>query len=76
VAPFFRLSLDNANRLLVEEQDVVRRADIGLVFANGNARTGIEIYGCAMLYDPARLCQLGVNLVTSTLFRVLVRGGH
>jgi hypothetical protein len=29
-----------------------------------------------MLDNPARLCQLGVNLVTRTLFRVLARGCH
>src|SRR5689334_13230899 len=44
MAPFFRLSLYYTYRLLIEEQDVVRRADIGLIFANGNARTRLEIY--------------------------------
>ena len=43
VAPVLWLGFDDADRLLVHEQHIVGRADVGLVFAHGDARTGVEI---------------------------------
>ena len=52
---FPALGLDNAHRFLVHEQYIVRRADIGLVFAHGLTLAGVQVDFLAGLNDPARL---------------------
>ena len=42
VAPFFGFGLDHADCLLINEKHIVGWAGIGLIFANGDARTGMK----------------------------------
>ena len=43
LAPILRLGLDNADRLLVDEEDVVGWANIRLVLTNDNSEAGTEV---------------------------------
>ncbi len=60
--------------LLVHEQHVVGRADIGLVFAHGMTEAGMKSRCFLVLHDPAGLRELRVDAVAGLLFGVLVFG--
>jgi hypothetical protein len=73
VAPFLGFGLDDANCFLSNEKDIVGRADIGLVLANGDPKPGTEIDGHLVLNNPAGFLQMFVDLIAGNLFRVAVR---
>ena len=72
--PAFRLCLDNTDRLSIDKQNVIRRADIGLIFANCNAVIRREIYSIFTLHNPTARSQLRINIIAGDLFWILV--GH
>ena len=47
-----KLDLDDPNRLLVDEENVVRRTDISLVLANGDPEADAEVDRLLVLNDP------------------------
>ena len=61
------------NRNFVYEQHVIGCANVGLIFANGDSRSGIEIDGFLALDEPTAGVEHLVNFVASNLFRILVR---
>ena len=65
---------DDADRLLVDEEHVIGRADIGLPFAHRDTGIGSEIDLVLGLHRPAGGAQLGVDAVAGLLFGVLVFG--
>ena len=71
-----RLGFDHANGFVADEENVVGRTDIGLVFTNGDPGTGTEIDLLLVLNQPACLLQHQVDLVARSLFRCLVEVRH
>lgn len=55
MAPILGLGFNDTDRLLVQKEDVIGRADISLVRANSDADTGVEIQGSPVLNEPPRL---------------------
>jgi len=68
----FTLGFDDADRLFVDEQDVVGRAGIGLPFAHGDPESGAEIDLALGLHHPAGGAQLRIDTVAGLLLGVLV----
>src|SRR5437899_31173 len=63
---------DDAHGFFIDEEDIIRRADIGLVFADGDARASVEVDGFLALHSPSGASQQLVNSVASDLFGILV----
>ena len=57
LAPILRLGLDDPDRFLVDEENVVGRADIRLILTDGDAEAGAEVDFLLVLNDPPRLGQ-------------------
>ena len=72
MAELFLLGFDDADRFFVDEQHIVCRPDVGLVFANGDAEAGAEIDFLGRLDDPTRVFELRIDGVAGLLFRVLI----
>lgn len=72
VAPGLGFGFDHTHGRFFHEQYIVRRANVGLIFAHGNPGAGIEIDGLAVLHDPAGQTKLTVDLVAGALFGGLV----
>ena len=72
VTPCLGFGFNHAHSLFVHEQHIVRRADVGLVFAHGNPGAGIKIDGLAILHDPAGQTKLTIDLVAGALLGGLV----
>ena len=76
VAPILRFGLDDANRLLVDEKNIVDRTDISLILADGDPEARTEVNLCLILNDPAGVKQHPVDLVPGGLFGCLVGTPH
>jgi len=74
LAFFLALGFDDADGLLVHEQHVVGRTDIGLVFAHCQPQPCAQVYFLCRLHNPTRLLQQRVDGVAGFLFGVLVLG--
>ena len=72
VAFFLSLGLNDADRLLVHEQNVISWTDAGLIFTHRDAAVGEQIDLLLVLKVPAAGRQLTVNIVPRFLFRVLI----
>ncbi|MCK6389792.1 MAG: hypothetical protein L6Q40_02040 [Azonexus sp.] len=72
VALFFSLGFDDADRLFVDKQDIVGRADVGVPFAHSDPDGGGKIDLVPGLHHPASTTQLRINAVAGLLFGVLV----
>ena len=70
--PAVRFGLDDANGLSVNEEHVVGRSDIGLVFAHRDAKARGEVDGIPVLHMPARSPEAVVDPVAGDLFGILV----
>ena len=76
LAPMLRLGFDHANGFVADEENVVGRTDIGLVFTNGDTGAGTEVDLLLVLNQPACLLQHQVDLVARSLFGRLVEVRH
>ena len=76
LAPVLGFCLDDADRVLVDEQNVVGGTDIRLVFADGDAEASAEVYLVFRLHLPASLVQQLVDGVARLLFGGAVLVSH
>jgi hypothetical protein len=65
----FFLGFDDAERLAIDEEDVVGGAAVGLHFPDGDAAGCVEIEVANALNGPTRGAQLSVDLNAGELFR-------
>ena len=72
VAPVLRFGLDDANGAAVHKQDIVCRADISLIFSDGDPQPRAQVDAILVLNMPSRLDQTGVDLIARYLFRCLI----
>ena len=70
--PLVRLGLDHADRLPVDEENVVGRPYVCLVLADGHARAGVEIECVLVLNMPTGRPQAFIDLVPGKLLGGLV----
>jgi hypothetical protein len=68
------LGLDHANGLFVHEEQVIRRAGIGLIFAHGNTQGRAEVDQLFALHDPTASLELFVYVIARDLFWILIDG--
>ena len=71
-APVVRLGLHDADGLSVNEENIVGRSDIGLVFARRDAKTRSEVERVFVLHVPSRSPEAVVDPVAGDLFGLLV----
>jgi hypothetical protein len=71
-APVVRLGLDDADGLPIGEQDIVGRADVCLILADGHAQAGVEIERVLVLNVPTGRPQTFIDPVPGDLLRRLV----
>lgn len=70
------LGLDDTDGLAIDEEDIVGRPGIGLVFADGLALAGSKIDGVFVLDGPSGGHQLVVDRVTRDLLWIFIFQRH
>ena len=76
LTPVRGFCLDDADRVLVDEQNVIGGADIRLILTNGNPEACTEVDFLLILNKPASLLQHRINVVACLLFGCLVGFRH
>jgi len=68
------LGLDDADGGFIHEKHVISGADVGLIFANGDAWPGVEVDCPLVLHDPAAFAQHQIDAVAGGLLGILIWG--